>query len=163
MKKVMLLLFITIFVIGCESKKVKPFPEEALSESFITLNDQKNTFQEILNKYKGKKIFFEVCASWCKECILGLPHVNKLQEKNPDIVFVFLSIDKTTPQWKNGIERFNIKGEHYFLETGLKSNFAKSLGIKDIPYYMVVNELGIVSLTNVSEPIDPRIQEAFNE
>lgn len=164
MKKLVLLLSLVI-IAACNSGKEKPtaFPKEALADTFLTLDSTKISFQEVLNKYKGKKIMLEVCASWCKECILGLPHVNKLKEKNLDAVFVFLSIDKTVPQWKRGIERFDIKGEHYFMPESLKSSFAKSLGVKDIPYYMVINELGIPVLNHASEPTDPRIAEALNE
>lgn len=163
MRKITLLL-ILICMVSCNSEKPAAFPEEVLNEKFLTVDETNTTFKDILAKYKGKKVMFEVCASWCAECISGIPQVKKLKQENPDVVFVFLSIDKTLPQWKKGIDRFfNIEGDHYFLPAALKGGFSKSLGIKDIPNYMVVNELGIVSLANVSEPTDPRLEEALKE
>ncbi|WP_299107351.1 thioredoxin-like domain-containing protein [uncultured Tenacibaculum sp.] len=163
MKRIVLLLLLTCLV-SCNSEKPTAFPEEVLNEKFLTIDESPITFKEILAKYKGKKVMFEVCASWCAECISGIPKIKKLKQENPDVVFVFLSIDKNIPQWKNGIERFfNIDGDHYFLSSALKGGFAKSFGIKDIPYYMVVNELGIASLSRVSEPTDPRLEEALKE
>lgn len=161
MKKIIVILSVVLFT-ACKTEKPSSFPEAALNETFLALDEKPITFKEIIEKYKGKKILIESCASWCEECILGLPHVNKLMEKYPDVVFLFLSIDKTIPQWKKGIERFNMKGEHYFLESALKGGYAKSLGIQKIPNYMVVNERGIVSLANVAEATDPRLDEALN-
>lgn len=163
MRRITLLLLL-ICMVSCNTEKPAAFPDQVLNEKFLTTNETPITFKEILAKHKGKKIMFEVCASWCAECISGIPQVKKLKEENPDVVFVFLSIDKNTTQWKNGIERFfNIEGEHYFLPSELKGGFAKSLGIKDIPNYMVVNDLGITSLSNVSEPKDPRLAKALKE
>jgi len=161
MKKIVYL-FVFVLLASCNTEKPSAFPEEVLNESFLTLNEETITFKEILAKYKGKKIMFEVCASWCAECISGIPQIKKLKAENPDVVFVFLSIDKTITQWKKGIDRFfNIEGDHYFLPASLKSGYAKSLGINDVPSYMVVNERGIVSLASVMESIDPRLESAL--
>lgn len=163
MKKIIYLFAVILFV-SCNEERPSPFPEEVLSEAFLTLDEESITFKDILAKYKGKKVMFEVCASWCAECISGIPEIRKLKAENPDVVFVFLSIDKTIPQWKKGIERFfNIDGDHYFLPTSLKGGYTKGLGIKDVPSYMVVNELGIVSLANVAESVDPRIAAALKQ
>ncbi|CAM1334913.1 TlpA family protein disulfide reductase [Tenacibaculum aestuariivivum] len=163
MKKIIYLVLFVLFV-SCNTEKPAAFSEEVLNETFLTLNEKAITFKEILAKYKGKKVMFEVCASWCSECVSGIPAIKKLKAKNPETVFVFLSIDKTIPQWKKGIERFfNIDGDHYFLSASLKGGYAKGLGIKDVPSYMVVNELGIISLANVTEPFDPRLEAALKQ
>lgn len=160
MKKIIVICFVILFT-ACKTEKPSSFPKEALDETFLTLDEKPITFKEIVGKYKGKRILIEACASWCEECILGLPYVNKLREQFPDVVFIFLSIDKTIPQWKKGIERFKIKGEHYFLKSALKGGYAKSLGIQKIPNYMIINEKGIVALANVAEATDPRIAEVL--
>ncbi len=163
MKKIVYL-FVFVLFASCNVERPSAFSEGVLNESFLTLNEESITFKEILAKYKGKKVLFEVCASWCAECISGIPQVKKLKAEYPDVVFVFLSIDKTIPQWKKGIDRFfDIEGDHYFLQTSLKGGYAKGLGIKDVPGYMVVNELGIISLSNVTESFDPRIGAALKE
>ena len=163
MKKI-IYLFVFVLLVSCNSKRPAAFPEGVLNEKFLTLDEESITFKEILAKHKGKKIMFELCASWCAECILGIPAIKKLKAENPEVVFVFLSIDKTIEQWKKGKERFfNIEGDHYFLPTSLKGGFAKGLGIKDVPTYMVVNELGITSLAHVAESNDPRIEAALKQ
>ncbi|WP_370407611.1 TlpA family protein disulfide reductase [Tenacibaculum dicentrarchi] len=163
MKK-LIYLFVIALLLSCNTEKPAAFSENILQEKFLTTNDKAITFKEILAKYKGKKVMFEVCASWCAECVSGTPKIKELKAKNPEVVFVFLSIDKTVAQWKKGITRFfNIEGDHYFLPAALKGGYAKGLGIKDIPSYMVVNERGIISLGNVTEPFDPRLAAALKE
>ena len=157
-------IFAFILLASCNGEKPSAFPQEVLNEEFLTLNEESITFKEILAKHKGKKIMFELCASWCAECISGIPKIKKLKADYPDVVFVFLSIDKTIEQWKKGKERFfNIEGDHYFLPAGLKGGYAKGLGINDVPSYMVVNEKGITSLAHVAESIDPRMKVALNK
>lgn len=152
-----------LFVLGCSpSKKGEKMPLGALQGKFLTLEGDELKFEEILKKYKGKKILIEVCASWCKECVIGLPHINKLKEKNINSVFMFLSIDRDVEQWKRGIERFDIKGEHYFLPSALKGSFAQSLQITKIPNYMVVNKKGKIILAGISDPTDPQLKEALS-
>lgn len=157
-------LFVFILLASCNAEKPTAFPEEVLSEKLLTEEEESITFKEILAKHKGKKIMFEICASWCAECVSGIPQIKKLKAENPDVVFIFLSIDKTVDQWKKGNARFfNIGGEHYFLPTALKGGYAKGLGIKDVPGYMVVNKRGIISLANVTEPFDPRLAGALRQ
>lgn len=163
MKKI-IYLFVFVLFASCNTEKPAAFSEEILNEQFLTTKEESITFKEILAKYKGKKIMFELCASWCAECVSGIPKIKELKAKNPDVIFVFLSVDKTVEQWKKGNNRFyNLAGDHYFLPTALKGNYAKGLEIKDLPGYMVVNERGIISLANVSEPFDPRLAAALKE
>lgn len=157
-------IFVFVLLASCNAEKPAAFSQDVLNEKFLTLDEESITFKEILAKHKGKKIMFELCASWCAECISGIPAIKKLKADYPEVVFVFLSIDKTIAQWKKGKERFfNIEGDHYFLPASLKGGFARGLGIKDVPSYMVVNELGITSLAHVAESIDPRIEAALKE
>lgn len=163
MKKILFIFAFVLLAVSCNSEKPAAFPEEVLNQKLVTLDKSEITFQELLDKHKGKKVFVEIVASWCKECVSGLPDINKLKENHPDAVFVSLSIDKTEEQWKNGVDRFKVDREHYFIKDGLKSDYAVKQGIKDIPNFMVVNELGIVSLSHVIEPTDPRLEEVLND
>ncbi|MEX6627317.1 TlpA family protein disulfide reductase [Tenacibaculum pacificus] len=163
MKKI-IYLFVFVLFASCNADKPAAFPEEVLNEKFLTETEETITFKDILAKHKGKKIMFEICASWCAECVSGIPKIKELKAENPDVVFVFLSIDKSIKQWKKGNVRFfNIEGDHYYLPAALKGGYATSLGIKDVPGYMVVNERGIISLANVTEPFDPRLAAALKQ
>lgn len=161
MKKI-LIFFTIILLTACNKEKPIPFSQEALKDTFINFEEQPITLQEVLTKYKGKKVMLEVCASWCKDCILGLHYVNKLKEKHPNTAFVFLSLDRTLKRWKRGIERFDFNGDHYFLKSEWEGAFGEFINLTQIPRYMVLNEKGEIILMNVNNPQDPALDAALN-
>ena len=79
MKKLFLLLIIVF--ISCNSEQPTQFSTDAYKEMLIGLDDSKITLREVLYNYKGKKIFIDVWASWCKDCIVGVPKVKELQKE----------------------------------------------------------------------------------
>ena len=140
----------------------KNFEKKALNDVFTDLADKPITFEKILKKYKGKKIFIDVWASWCPDCIRGLPKVKALQKKYDDVVWLFLSLDRSTPKWKKGIEKYALKGEHYFVNNAWKSDFAKAIKLDWIPRYMIVNKQGNILLFKAIKANDKRITQHLN-
>jgi len=161
MKKI--ILFISLILASCNTEIPTSFSEKALNETFTTLNETEITFKEILNKYKGKKIVIDIWASWCGDCIKGMPKVVKLQKENPDVLYLFLSLDKSIKDWKLGIEKYHVKGEHYFLNTGYKSDFSEFVNIDWIPRYMVIDESGVIEVFKAVEADDARIVESLKK
>ena len=159
MKKIFLLLII-VFV-SC-SEDPKEFSEEANLEMLIGLDDSKITLREVLYQQKGKKIFIDVWASWCKDCIAGFPKVKELQKEFPDVVFLFLSVDISNPSWKRAIERYNLVGEHYNLPKGMnEGDFVDFINLNWISRYMVINEKGQIQLFKATDPSDKKIIKAL--
>tara|TARA_R110002124_G_scaffold283670_1_gene459936 strand:- start:1606 stop:2097 length:492 start_codon:yes stop_codon:yes gene_type:complete len=159
MKKIFLLLII-VFV-SC-SEDPKEFSEEANLEMLIGLDDSKITLREVLYQQKGKKIFIDVWASWCKDCIAGFPKVKELQKEFPDVVFLFLSVDISNPSWKRAIERYNLVGEHYNLPKGMnEGDFVNFINLNWISRYMVIDEIGQIQLFKATDPSDKKIIKAL--
>jgi len=160
MKKSLVFLVLLVFV-GCE--KPSEFTEEALQESFTSLSNENVTFQAILEKHQGKKILIDIWASWCRDCIVRLPELKKLQKENPEVSYVFLSLDKTENSWKKAINRFKIEGDHYFMKSGKKGEFGDFLNLWWIPRYVVVNENREITLFKATKITDKKILEAFKK
>ena len=159
MKKIFLLLII-VFV-SC-SEDPKEFSEEANLEMLIGLDDSKITLREVLYQQKGKKIFIDVWASWCKDCIAGFPKVKELQKEFPDVVFLFLSVDISNPSWKRAIEKYNLVGEHYNLPKGMnEGDFVDFINLNWISRYMVIDEKGQIQLFKATDPSDKKIIKAL--
>lgn len=135
-----LVLIISLFVLNCNGQKPSTFSQEALEDTFVTLNGDTVTFQQILDEHKGNTLLIDVWASWCKDCIKGLPNIKELQESKENIVFVFLSLDKSLDKWKKGIENYQIKGNHYFMQSGWNGPFGEFLNLDWIPRYLVVDK-----------------------
>lgn len=103
----------------------------------------------------------DVWASWCKDCIVGMPKMSTLQRNNTDVVFVFLSLDKNDEEWKAGIKKYNVKGEHYFLSSGWKGNLGSFLKLDWVPRYVVVNEKGEIALFKAIKADDKKLIKAL--
>ncbi|MGB1268405.1 MAG: TlpA family protein disulfide reductase [Flavobacteriaceae bacterium] len=163
--KTVLIAFVTIVITACaQEKTITKFNASTLSEKFTTLDGSEITFENILKKHKGKTIVIDVWASWCSDCLKGLPLVKELQEKTvaDDLVYVFLSVDKKKESWKAAITKRTIKGDHYFTPTGMKGAFGKSIDLDWIPRYMVVGKDSSIKLYRAVKANDSKILEAIN-
>lgn len=115
------------------------FNQETLNAPIITSNGDEISFKDLVNSYKGKTLIIDVWASWCGDCIRGLPKLKTIQKNNPKNSYVFISLDRNQQAWKKGIKRYRIKGDHYYVEGGWRSIFAKNLDLDWIPRYIVIN------------------------
>tara|TARA_B100000768_G_scaffold144679_1_gene137275 strand:- start:30 stop:518 length:489 start_codon:yes stop_codon:yes gene_type:complete len=149
-------LFITT-VLSCQNRNETQFSLEALNDKLINLQGHSESFKSILEKHKGSAVFVDVWASWCKDCLKGLPGVKKLQETHPEIDFVFLSLDKSQVAWKKGIDRLNISGEHYFMQSGWKGALGTFLGLDWIPRYLIIDKDGGIKVFNAIETTDKEL------
>lgn len=156
------LLFAFLLVLAsCANEAPTAFSEKALNDKIITLDKAEITVSDVLEKYKGQKIVIDVWASWCGDCIKGLPKVVALQEKFKDVTYVFISIDETPEDWKNGIKKYNITGEHYLLPSKRDGDFGTFINMDWIPRYIVVNPEGEISLFKAVEADDKNIIAAL--
>jgi len=156
-------LYILVVFTACTFETPTEFSDKALKDTFLTLENQPIIFKDLLNTYKGKKVLIDVWASWCKDCIVTLPQLKELQKQFPDVVYVFLSLDKSTLSWKKGIKKYNLVGEHYYMKSGWDGDFGEFLNLNWIPRYMVVNENGFVDLFKSTKISDTRIVNALKK
>ena len=161
MNKIFLLVFVA--VVSCTTAQdKKEFTPEALQDTLLTLEGEHIVFSEILEKYKGKKIMVEVWASWCSDCIKGMPDLKELQKQSSqDVVYLFLSLDRSVDAWKKGIEKHNLTGAHFFLSSGWKGDFCSAIDLDWIPRYMVVNPQGEIAVYKAIQATDPTLQNAI--
>ncbi len=149
------LLFVSF--ISCAQEPKTQFDQTSLDEVMINTINKDVVFSDILEQHKGKIILIDVWASWCKDCIVGLPKVKALQEQHKDVVFLFLSMDKSFESWIVGVEKHLIYGEHYLIKEGMKGTFGKSIDLDWIPRYMIVDQQGNIALYKAIEADDAKI------
>jgi thiol-disulfide isomerase/thioredoxin len=77
---------------------------KALSTTLLATDGSQVSFKNIL-KYKGKTLVIEVWASWCGDCVKAMSL--RIYKNNPNVSYLFLSMDKTADKWKAGIENTN--------------------------------------------------------
>ena len=154
MKNIFLASLFVTTLLSCQNRVETQFSEAALNDALLTLNDDSILFKSILEKHQGKTLFIDVWASWCKDCLEGLPGVKALQAKHPEVDFVFLSLDKTQKAWKKGIKRLEIKGDHYFMKSGWKGAMGTFLDLDWIPRYMIIDKQGKIKVFKAIETTD---------
>jgi len=160
MRKISYLLLLFISFLACKEDP-KNFKEAALNDMLVTLEGEEVTLKSILEKHKGKKIVIDIWASWCADCIEGMPKVKALKKTYPDVSYLFFSLDRGEDAWKHGIEKYNVEGNHYFLPNGKKSAFGDFASIGWIPRYMVINKAGEIVVFDVIEADDDKLIKAL--
>ncbi len=159
MKKMNYLLILIISFFSCNTESPTQFSVEALNDTFITKEGHSIAFKDILENHKGKTLVIDVWASWCRDCIEGMPKIKGLQEEYKNVTYIFLSLDKTEKAWKKGIKKHHIEGAHYFMQSGWEGAFGKFLDLDWIPRYMVVDANGNIKLFEAVKADDIRIKE----
>jgi thiol-disulfide isomerase/thioredoxin len=163
MKKILLILSIVMTAISCTNAQEKQFSEEALNGTLVNLDGKEISFREVLEKHKGKTVLVEVWASWCSDCVKAMPKLKEIQKENPDVAYVFISMDKSFEKWNEGIKKHEIVGEHYWVndEKGMKGSFGQTIDLDWIPRYIVINKEGSVDLYRAIEKDFDKINKAL--
>lgn len=157
---ILIVLLISLF--SCAEPPTQ-FSQEALNDAFITLEGNEVAFESVLEKHKGKTIVIDVWASWCGDCLRGMPKVKDLQSKYNDVAYVFLSLDRGQEAWKKGIKKYGVIGDHYFMQSGWKGAFGKFLDLDWIPRYLVINEASEIVVYDVIEANDKKLIKALKK
>ena len=162
MNKILVFLF-AVISFSCSQAQKNSFSKEALSEKLLSTDGSQVAFEDILNQYKGKTLVIEVWASWCGDCVKAMPKIKELQAKNPDVAYLFISMDKTVENWKIGIEKHELKGNHFMANDQMKGVFAKAIDLDWIPRYIILDKTGKIVLYRAIETDFDKINSVVKE
>lgn len=138
------------------------FPDSVRALSLTARDGKRVAFGDVLDTYQGKKVVVDIWASWCRDCIVGLPKLEELKKKTDhnQVAYVFLSVDKDELKWKRAIERFGIPGTHYRIETGWDNPLSSYIVLDWIPRYLVLNEKSEVIMPKAISAGDQELQRS---
>lgn len=159
MNNIKYLILVCLVFLNCNAQEPTTFSEEALNDSFITLDGKSIVFKDILEAHKNTTIVIDIWASWCKDCVGGMPKVKALQKARKDVTYIFLSLDKNQKAWKKGIKKYNVIGNHYFMQSGWKGPFGTFVDLDWIPRYMVIDKQGNIKLFKSVKADDKNIKD----
>lgn len=162
MKKIIpLLIALVLFSCSNSTAQKNKFSKEALTETLLTPEGNQVAFQDIIKRGKGKTVIIEVWASWCGDCVKAMPKIKELQANNPDVAYVFISMDKTADKWKTGIEKHELKGDHYMANDQMKGVFGTAIDLDWIPRYIILDKTGKIVLYRAIETDFDKINETL--
>jgi len=162
MKKIFALL-VTFAIVSCSNAQKPSFSKEALKETLLADDGSQVAFQDILKKYKGKTLVIEVWASWCGDCVKAMPKIKELQADNPDVAYLFISMDRAVENWKIGIEKHQLKGDHFMANDQMKGVFGKAIDLDWIPRYIIIDKTGKIVLYRAIETDFDKINNTLND
>lgn len=140
--KISLLVLLAFASFSCTFAQKKEFSKEALESRLVANGSSETAFKDILEKHKGKTTVIEIWASWCSDCVKAMPKLKELQKNNPNVDYVFISMDKNAAKWIEGINQYALNGDHYWSIKGMKSDFSKAIDLDWIPRYIIIDKTG---------------------
>lgn len=154
---------LVLTTISCSNAQKNEFSKESLAYELTNLEGQKIPFQRILEANKGKKTVIEIWAGWCSDCVKAMPKVKEMQANNPNVNYVFISMDKSMDKWKEAVTKHDLKGQLFWVddEKMMKGEFGKSIDLDWIPRYIIIDEKGKIVIYRAIETDFDQINNAL--
>ena len=144
MKKIVLLMFAVVLTIGVMGQEKKEwYFEKGMVKSFLGKKAPKLTVEEWVSTKPdttGKFIVLEFWKINCGPCVKYMPHMNELSKKFKDGV-VFIGLCSDTAEEVKTTNRVKIE---FFSAVDTKKNTMGELGLRFVPYTLVIDPKGIV-------------------
>lgn len=114
-----------------------------------------------LSEFRGKYVYIDVWATWCKPCLYEAPFLSRLENDYIDrnIEFIGISIDDDRNKWLNMIAAKQMAGVQ--LLAGSESQFVKDYMISGIPRFILIGPDGTMLNENAPRPSGNEIRQLF--
>ena len=119
--------------------------------------------ETIVKEHPGKVIFFDLWATWCGPCKLGIEAMEPLKEelKGKDVVFIYLTDESSVlNEWNECV--LKIPGLHYRMPS---SKWGQIPGLSAIPQYYIFDRQGnkVWEQTGFSDEVLEDIRKQLND
>lgn len=132
------------------------------NDVLVTTDGKHMNLADLLARNKGKVLYLDFWASWCRPCIAEFPASKALSEayKDRGLEIVYLSIDKEEAKWEQASHKF-LEGRtlQYRFQDEAKSKLIQHFGVSSIPRYMIVGKDGTVRYADAPRPSDPQLRK----
>lgn len=133
-------------------KKAPNFTGKTTDDTIMSLDD-----------FKGKKVYIDVWATWCKPCIAEIPALKQLEEefKDENIQFLSVSIDrqKDAEKWAKFVAENELGGVQLLTDGEFKSEIVQGYNVQSIPRFLLIDKEGNITHSKAPRPSDPKIKD----
>ncbi|MES2629219.1 MAG: TlpA disulfide reductase family protein [Bacteroidota bacterium] len=104
-----------------------------------------------LSAYRGKYIYLDFWATWCKPCRDEIPFLEKLTAdlKKDSIVVISVSLDEELDTWARIVRLKKMTGIQWFAE---KDAVISAYNLASIPRYVIIDPQGKIVSANAERP-----------
>jgi thiol-disulfide isomerase/thioredoxin len=126
-------------------------------------SDQQESFAGLLHQQRGKLVYVDFWASWCRPCLAAMPASRKLQEEfsGQGVAFVYLSLDENREQWQRAARREGLDGPgslSYLVQHARSSPLLQELQLRSIPRYLLYDQNGSLLHQHAPGPESPALR-----
>jgi len=127
------------------------------TENLKEYKDADELLKKLIEPYKGKVIYADFWATWCRGCRENMKYVNDLKKQlqGEDVVFMYFASDSPEGTWKNIIKEFDLTGEnvvHYRLPNTQQGMIERKLSVYHFPTYILIDKKGNIVNTDAAQP-----------
>ncbi len=165
--------------VGCDLRPANLTPSRE-SHSDITLElGNRETFQSMLEKHRGKVVLVDFWATWCLPCTIQFPHSVERSQRFGSNGLSVISVSMNEPADREEVlaflQRANAQFDHLITEYGAGSAFVDAFDLRgDLPLYRLYDRKGVLRYTFSEDPegiengetidrIDQRIEQLLSE
>ena len=134
------------------------FAEDMMVENEVLLmspDGKKTNLNKLLNSLKGKVVYVDFWASWCRPCCAEMEPAAELRErmKGKDIEFIYLSKDEDHSKMCESLDKLKLTGcKVYRILNPKAAKFMYEYNIQLIPRYMIIDKNGKIVNDNAPRP-----------
>ncbi len=134
----------------------------AQSEEIYVIEEDYADLDSLFLEFRGRVIYIDFWASWCRPCLEEMPYSRKLQEqfKGEDLVFLYLAYRDREAAWRSKMEALKMPGYHYFLDSRLTAEARRKFGIAAIPHFAMISKSGKIAYV---QALPPSFDETAND
>lgn len=117
-----------------------------------------------LASLKGKLVYIDIWATWCKPCLHEIPYLQALKKdfQGKDIAFVGISIDHKKQDWENFMKENKLEGYQLFANLSVEDNFTRKYDVMYIPRFVLIDKEGKIINANAPSPSNSEIKDLIN-
>lgn len=161
----MKILFLPLLLLAQYSGDATFLPSEVINKDQVKLveNYEKiNSFDDLLQQFKGRTVYIDLWATWCRPCIAQFEHKGDLnafaKENDIDVLYISMDKDDDEVKWFAFIEDEQLAGYHMRASSRLakeiRNRFTRERDgrtLFGIPYYIIAKD-GQITLKNAPRP-----------
>ncbi|HSV76674.1 MAG TPA: TlpA disulfide reductase family protein [Bacteroidales bacterium] len=130
----------------------------------FTLTDI-NGNQVSLSDFAGKVVYLDFWASWCGPCMREVPFAKELKKRmanQPDLVFLYISVDTDEAAWRNTVAQQQIQGVHLNV-AGFDHDVPRSYNLRGVPTFFLIGRDGKIINNRPPRPSNPEIDQVLTD